>query len=476
MVASSSTMPMARRISARAAGALFLIVFGAASAAANGLAFPGADGFGARATGWQGGEIETVTSLDDSGPGTLRDCADNGDAPRICVFAVGGTIIVRSPIRTGSNLYIAGQTAPGDGVQIRLDDEGKRTPLVIKNVHDVVVRHLKLRPGRGREPSANIDAVTVENSERIYLGNLSMAFASDETFNIHVSGATARDITLADSILALSLDRAGHPDGRHSKGALMCSNEGDGSRCGRISLLRNLFAHHRDRNPDVKGTDIGPIEVVNNVFYDPISQFGEFYDLLGDAEILYVGNVALVGPSTISETPEAVQVFEWEDGARIRLFAKDNATGAGFGCTSRSGAVLSPDAEAAQDPSLGGSLTVTPIALSNVVSAVLGEAGDRIPGRRPADALDLRVLGDLQTCGGRVIDDPEEVGGWPVLSDAPAAESTDSDGDGLPDAWEASRPNLDPGRPDDPWSRDADTGLSIVETWLAALAGDGARS
>ena len=106
-----------------------------------------------------------------------------------------------------SNVYVAGQTAPGGGIQLRLgrSDHG---PLVVKDATDVVIRFLKLRPGTGGRTSANIDALTVENARRVYAGNLSMAFASDETFNIHVSSSTASDITLADSILAYSLDRA----------------------------------------------------------------------------------------------------------------------------------------------------------------------------------------------------------------------------------------------------------------------------
>lgn len=56
-----------------------------------------------------------MTTLDDRGPGSLRACAANGDRPRVCVFDIGGTISVDTPIRTGSNLYIAGQTAPGQG-------------------------------------------------------------------------------------------------------------------------------------------------------------------------------------------------------------------------------------------------------------------------------------------------------------------------------------------------------------------------
>lgn len=137
----------------------------------------------------------------------------------------------------------------------------------------------------------------------------------------------ASDITLADSILAYSLDRSNHPDGKHSKGALICSDTGEPSEneCGRISLIRNLFAHHRDRNPDVKATSLGPVEIVNNIFYNPISQFGEFYDLLGDARIAYVGNLALAGPSTNDRAAAAVELFDRVPGNDIAIAAEGNA-------------------------------------------------------------------------------------------------------------------------------------------------------
>lgn len=436
-------------------------------------AFPGARGYGAGATGWRGGEIIAVTSLADAGPGSLRACAEAQDRPRVCVITISGTVDLAGPIMVRSNVYIAGQTAPGDGLQLRIVD-GKHGPLIVKNATDVVIRHLKLRPGASPTPSTNVDAMTIENSQRVYLGNLSMAFATDETVNIHVSGGTAADITIADSIIALSLDRANHPKGRHSKGALICSSEKDGNACGRISLIGNLFAHHRDRMPDIKGTDIGPIEVINNVFYNPISQFGEFYDLLGDALIVYQGNVALTGPNTIAKAPEAVQVFEWTDGQSVTLVAQDNLAGVAEGCTRRRVNVL--DATAKRQLAGPGDplpqLTLTPLAVDDVFTQVLARAGDRIPGRRAADALDARVLDNVRACSGRVINAPDEVGGWPVPAGGDPALIHDGDGDGLPDAWEATRDILDADRADDPWRADPVTRLSLFEAWLADSADD----
>jgi hypothetical protein len=295
-----------------------------------------------------------------------------------------------------------------------------------------------------------------------------LAFATDETFNIHVSSGRATDITLADSLLALSLDRANHPDGRHSKGALICSKEGIDYECGRISVLRNLFAHHRDRNPDIKGTSVGPVEVVNNVFYNAISQFGEIYDLSGDLELVYAGNVVLVGPNTIARTPEAIQAFDWTE-AGLAIAEWNNISPSRPGCNGgRTAEILDETAAASRVPPITTSARVLPP--EDAFARVLARSGDTIPGRRERDALDLRVVADVRNCTGQVIDAVEQVGGWPDLAASPAV--ADSDGDGLPDAWEEKRTDLDPERPDDVWATDPSTGLSYAETWLADLALD----
>lgn len=115
-------------------------------------------------------------------------------------------------------------------------------------------------------------------------------------------------------------------------------------------------------------------------------------------------------------------------------------------------------------------LTVTPRPVADLLGELPESVGDALPGGAHRDRLDQRVLDDLANCSGKVINRPSDIDGWTDI--AAASALPDSDGDLLPDEWEASRPALDPGRADDPWQDGDGDGLSEIETWLAELAGD----
>ncbi|MGQ9649697.1 MAG: hypothetical protein ACUVXJ_06285 [Phycisphaerae bacterium] len=98
-------------------------------------AFPGAQGFGSQTPGGRGGRGIEVTTLDDNGPGCLREAlSDKG--PRTIVFHVGGAMILF------------------DGVE----DARLRRPGVID--------------GRGDEGLPPVAAVAVRNARSIVLVDL----------------------------------------------------------------------------------------------------------------------------------------------------------------------------------------------------------------------------------------------------------------------------------------------------------------
>jgi hypothetical protein len=72
------------------------------------FAFPGAEGFGKRTTGGRGGKVVEVTNLNDAGEGSLR-LAVSGNAAKIVVFRVVGTIHLNSKLSIGANTTLAGQ-------------------------------------------------------------------------------------------------------------------------------------------------------------------------------------------------------------------------------------------------------------------------------------------------------------------------------------------------------------------------------
>lgn len=408
-------------------------------------AFPGAEGHGRFARGGRDGRIIPVTTLADEGAGSLRACIDAA-GPRVCVFRVAGVIryVRERPVIVQPYLTIAGETAPGDGILIT-HSGGKLafTPLVIKNTHDVVIRHIRVRTDlRGEQRGANSGFI-IENSRNIILDHVSASWALDE----NVGGYGANDtITISWSIFAEGVPR-------HDKCALLSSDPRGPQR---LSFVRNLCAHNGDRNPDVNFPPGSCVEVINNVLYNASSQFTEVWESYGGTPANIVGNYYRQGPSTAG-----------------RAYAIDRPLVASTGRAHiyQTGNVIDGDR-----------VTFAPIAAEAFVdtpvcpleSAVLDArtAYARVlegAGAFPHDSIDARIVDEVRTRSGRIGRDNRVL---PVLeSGAPYA---DADGDGMSDAWERRR-GLDPKR-NDAWGDADGNGWDNLEEFLnyahrARLAG-----
>jgi len=419
-------------------------------------AFPGAEGFGSSTPGGRGGKVYLVTNLNDSGAGSFR-AACSAEEPRIVVFRVGGTIVLETGIYI-KNPYItvAGQTAPGGGIALRNDPSNGDAPLRI-STHDVIVRYLRVRPGASRTPSSNVDGIGIEHgAARVVIDHCSLSWATDETFQLW---SDPHDITLQWSFVTEALHKSTHPKGAHSKGVLLSSKG-----CKRVSVHHNLLAHNDERNPRIGMS--GVVDFVNNVIYNP-DVMGHLSDGFAKQQLNYVGNYVKLGPDSkrVPPVPQSsrYEVFAWEKGGfGFSIFVRGN---------------IGPhrprddgDESAVVDPSDLGYLTtvrheappVTTVSAVEAFDLVLTRAGATLPKR---DAVDTRIVQEVRTGTGRIIDDPSQVGGWPQLAAGEPPE--DSDRDGMPDDWE-NRHGLNPNdaidNKDDP---DCD-GYTNVEEYLNA--------
>jgi uncharacterized repeat protein (TIGR01451 family) len=375
------------------------------------------------------------------------------------VFRIGGTIELDSSLEVlNPYLTVAGQTAPGDGITLMNSPLNSRTPLKIKT-HDVIIRYIRSRPGSNPDENGTLDALTIFNEaegvQDVIIDHGSFSWATDEVVNVYYA---AHNITIQWSIIAEGLDCSTHvEDGKlqcHSMGMLLGS---DGSRD--MSIHHNLFAHNRHRNPRIK--TMGTIDVVNNVVYNSGSGNGwrsptYVHGGRGIVPVNYVGNYFKPGVDSgaaewFIDTKEIVEVY-----VEGNIVPNE---------------VIDPDSiDMLVDTRHDAPQVVTTSALDayeqvlEQAGASLGLACDGTPYAR-RDSADLRVVEEVRNGTGWIIDEPEEVGGWPVLDSGVACADTDHDG--MPDEWEALM-GLDAA---DPGDRNdlALSGYTWLETYLNPL-------
>ena len=416
---------------------------------AKALAFPGAEGGGMYTTGGRGGKVIHVTTLADSGTGSLR-AALNESGPRTIVFDVAGLIDLKSQLDIArGDVTIAGQTAPGDGICIK----GFATQVKTDNV---IIRFVRFR--MGDEKNQESDAIWGRYNRNIILDHCSMSWSVDECSSFYAN----INFTMQWCILTESLCNSLHGKGSHGYGGIWGGKN--------ASYHHNLLANHKSRNPRFDHPEIydkyleshrGNVDYRNNAVYN----WGDNSTYGGEgAWFNMVGNYYKPGPASKDR-----KYFLDANG----IYTSSN-TNYGYPLLYLSGNVHEKHDDISVDNSHGiywhDHKTNTPPDASRLLSSVQPLSGpssqavyttthvaadafaricDRAGASLSRDAVDERACRDAKsgsatfTDGGNgskngLIDSQTAVGGWPAYSadSSELAAVKDSDGDGMPDWFE----------------------------------------
>ncbi|WDF68645.1 polysaccharide lyase [Sphingobacterium oryzagri] len=446
-------------------------------------AFPGAWGGGMFTTGGRGGKVIAVTNLQDSGPGSLRAALETAGA-RIVIFRVAGTIKINGDLHINHpDITIAGQSAPGDGICI--------AGTLNINTHNVIIRHLRVRRGvpTGGQGDDNIGGNPYHH---IIIDHCSTSWGMDENISLYrhmrpsLDGSTqikdpAEHITIQWTISSEALDAKGHAFG--------------GTWGGNPSTFHhNLFASNTARNPSIgmSGAFDFRYNVVFNWRHRSIDGGDE------TSTINLINNYFKPGPATNANMRSVFARIEERS-----MYSPGSAWAAGDwypkennrpGKWYVAGNVLHENSEVSQNNWLGMRMKDRqpadkenageqlnlarvntpfegwPVAphqqAEEVFTAVMAKAGATLPKR---DVVDQRVVNMVRT--GKtltetgIIKSVDEVGGYPELRFSANELPVDSDGDGMPDAWEIKH-QLDPNNAADAIVDSDGDGYTNIEEYL----------
>lgn len=463
-------------------------------------AFPGAEGGGKFSFGGRGGKVYVVTSLADSGPGTLREAVE-AVGPRVVVFNVAGIIHLKMPLFIEAPyLTIAGQTAPGDGICV-----AGETTLI--NTHDVVIRYLRFRRGN-MDVFDRDDALGGNPVGNIIIDHCSCSWGLDENISMYrhiyepASGGPGRklptvNITIQWTISSESLNTYNHAFGGTWGGRnsafhhnLFASNTGRNASIGMsydFNFINNVLFNWRHRTID-GGDQNSRYNIINNYLKPgPITPQGEIRHrfLRPDASPSKDKSAPRFGKAYVAgnvvEGDEAVTANNWNGG--VQFSVGDGAESVEVTGADKSSKLI--EQVRVEQPFPMAAVTIQPA--REGYAAVLAQAGATLPRR---DAVDTRVIETVRTgqtwamgqeipmklmkglaknnlgiAGNGIITDPAQVGGYPEYKGTPVA---DLGADGIPASWK-NKYKLDP--------RDADLankdlqgdGYTVLDKYLNGL-------
>jgi len=444
------------------------------SLSAQQIAFPGAEGFGKNASGGRGGKVVAVTNLNDEGAGSFRWALEQYPGePLTIIFKVSGIIELQSKIQIKrSNLTIAGQTAPGDGICL------KNQSLVLNgasskgNHGNIIIRFIRSRPGGTLK--TGLYGFNMENCHDVIVDHCSFSWANEECAAMY----DTKNTTVQWCIVSEGLYNAGHMKGNRSYGGVWGGQY--------ASYHHNLIAHLNNRAVRFNGArahdTVALVDYRNNVIYNwgnaNAAYGGEVNITGGVSQVNIVNNYYKPGPAAPSELKFVHASYQKENSKGTgEWFADGNIMEGDNFLTKKNKrgidlAEANYPANAISDKPFLVTVALPEQSAKDAYNDVLKYAGAILPKR---DAVDERVINETKngTATGKgiygkpgIIDLPFIVGGWPEYKSVPAP--TDTDEDGMPDEWEKKN-GLNPNDANDRNKTDA-KGYTMLENYLNELA------
>lgn len=434
-------------------------------------AFYGAVGHGANATGGRGQNVYLVINTNAEGPGSLdaaiTQAETNGGG--IIVFRVSGTIdlsskstTTRNIVSTASNLTIAGETAPGQGIAIH------GGPLWIQNAENVIIRHIRIRPGDNATQEDGLRVVMFSAADTMnsnyVIDHCSISWSTDEAVAFEGLFHDLENITFSNNIVS-------EPFGSQY-GFLLYGSNDSSEGVNNVSIIGNLFAHVNSRNVESTTSNVS-FEGINNVMYNHTAT----WRLVSNNRFDIINNVMEDGPATLS-----LGSVRMEQCINCSPVITGVGTASGYinGNTFNGGSITITDAV---DGSINDVLQVarqvssgyTPMATSAVKDYVLSNVGARAGLSGGRDSYDLQVVSNAEsglgfTNGNFPANEAQATASLPTL--ASGTPYVDSDGDGLSDEYERKNGGSEPTWAVSPSTRPATaqlvSGVTIDQTAVTA--------
>ena len=438
------------------------------------VAFPGAEGFGKYASGGRGGKLVAVTNLNDNGEGSFRHALQQyPNEPLTVIFKVSGIIELESNIVIKrSDLTIAGQTAPGDGICLKNYSFILNGASSKGNHGNIIIRFIRSRPG-GTDKKG-LYGFDMENCHDVIVDHCSFSWANEECAAMY----DTKNITVQWCIVSEGLYNAGHAKGRRSYGGVWGGQY--------ASYHHNLIAHQNNRAVRFNGSrahdTIALIDYRNNVIYNwgntNACYGGEVNIAGGSSQVNIVNNYYKPGPASPSDVKLVHASYQKENSKGTGQWYVDGNVMEGDNFLTKKN-IRGVDLSEAGDHKNAIVNAPFTVAVSlpeqsaiDAYNDVLKFAGAILPKR---DAVDERVINETKagTASGKgvfgkagIIDIPFVVGGWPEYKTTTAP--VDSDEDGLPDEWEKKN-GLDSNDAADRNKVDKN-GYTMLENYLNELA------